>query len=244
MPAPPALTAVPHPAARPATPLRALVAVHRDPASPPAVTELASDEPALLVEAAFEAAAADADLPVLAIREAVENLVHARFADAVVSVLDDGRTLRCADHGPGIDDSRLALTPGFSTAGPAERAVIRGVGSGLPLAARAMADAGGELRLEPNLGRGLVVTLAGPPRDPGGAELGPTSGLEGAQALLALLLELGPSTVVTLAGELDRPVPSCGRALALLEQRGLVTRDRNGARNLTEAGAAAVSTLF
>jgi anti-sigma regulatory factor (Ser/Thr protein kinase) len=244
MPAPPLLTAVPHHEHRSAAPLRTLVAVHGDPSAPPAVIELAADEPALLIEAVFETAAAESDLPVLAVREAVENLVHAGFADAVVSVLDQGRTLRLADHGPGVRDVALALTPGFSTAGAAERAVIRGVGSGLPLAARAMSDAGGELRIEPNLGGGLVVTLAGPPKDPGGSDLGPTAGLEGAQALLALLLELGPSGVVTLADELDRSVSSCGRALALLEQRGLVARERDGARSLTEAGARAVSTLF
>ncbi len=146
MPAPPLLTAVPHHEHRSAAALRTLVAVHGDPAAPPAVTELVADEAALLIEAVFEAAAADSDLPVLAVREAVENLVHAGFADAVVSVLDRGRTLRLADHGPGVEDVTLALTPGFSTAGAAERAVIRGVGSGLPLAARAMSDAGGELR--------------------------------------------------------------------------------------------------
>jgi hypothetical protein len=244
MPAPPALTAVPRPQPESEAPVGVLLAVHADPTEPPSVREVAAEDPAEVVERVFEAAAADSDLPVVAVREVVENLVHARFTDGVLSILDGGRTLRCADHGPGIDDVARALTPGFSTAGAAERRVIRGVGSGLPLAAHAMAGVGGELRVEPNLGGGVVVTLIGPPADPGGVELGPTAGLDGAQALLALLLEIGPADVVAIARELDRSLPGCGRDLALLEQRGLVARSRDGLRSLTEAGEAAVSTLF
>jgi hypothetical protein len=238
MPAPPALTAVPTPRPERETLPGVLVAVHGDPSEPPLVREILADDPAEVVERAFEAAAADADLPVVAVREVIENLVHARFTDGVLSILDGGRTLRCAE------DDAPAPAPGFSTAGPAERRVIRGVGSGLPLAASAMSSAGGELRVEPNLGGGTMVTLLGPPADPGGVELGPTAGLHGAQALLALLLEIGPADAVTIARELDRGLPGCGRDLALLEQRGLVERSRDGRRSLTEAGEAAVATLF
>jgi hypothetical protein len=215
------------------------------------VRELRADDPAELVEAAFTAAAEVSLVPPLAVREVVENLIHAGFADALVTVLDEGRTVRVSDTGPGIADRHRALLPGFSTAGAGERSVIRGVGCGLPLAAAVLAERGGRLEIAENLGGGAVVTLelpepaGGPARTaPPAAPAAPEGPDEGARMALALLLELGSAGPERLAGELGLPLAECGRELVLLEHRGLVAREPGGARTLTEAGRALVATLF
>jgi hypothetical protein len=221
------------------------IAVHRDPAQPPDVRELRADDPAALVEAAFTVAADASRVPPLAVREVVENLIHAGFADALISVLRDGRTVRVSDTGPGIADRERALQPGFSTAGSEERGVIRGVGCGLPLAAAVLAEHGGRLEIAENLGGGAVVTLELPEPAGGGApSAAPEVPGEGARMTLALLLELGSAGPERLAGELGVPLAECGRELVLLEHRGLVAREPGGARSLTEAGRALVATLF
>jgi hypothetical protein len=115
------------------------------------------------------------------------------------------------------------------------------VGCGLPLAADLIAAEGGRLELADNLGGGTVATLAAPgeTRPPA-----PPALSESARALLALLLELGPATCAGLACELRISPGECGRELALLEHRGLVSRDEDGGRALTEPGTALVETLF
>jgi hypothetical protein len=175
------------------------------------------------------------------VREIVENLVHAGFRDAVVSVLDAGHTVRVSDHGPGIPDPERALQPGFSGAGHEARAIVRGVGGGLPLADALMREAGGSLEIADNLAGGAAVTLAGP--RPEGVPLEPVCS-ETARVILALLLEVGAATPSRLADELGRSRSECGRELTLLQHRGLVAREPGGGRRLTEPGAALVATLF
>ncbi len=99
-------------------------------------------------------------VPFVVIREAVENLVHAEFADAVVTVLPDGNTVRVSDRGPGIADREHAFLPGFTTASKAMRRFIKGVGSGLPIMRESLAAMGGWITIEDNLGRGAVVTIS------------------------------------------------------------------------------------
>ena len=43
-------------------------------------------------------------IPYTLIREVSENFIHARFKEIVVSILDDGNTIRFADQGPGIQE--------------------------------------------------------------------------------------------------------------------------------------------
>lgn len=219
----------------------ASIAVYGAPGVPPAVhTILASETPELL-EALFEGTLDRAALPPLAVREIVENLVHAEFRGALVSILDGGHTVRVSDAGPGISDPELALRPGYTTAGPAARRLIRGVGSGLATARALMGDAGGSLEICSNLGRGAAVTLTvggGPVLDAGAVLSSRT------RAVLTLLLELEIGAVADLAAELGIPLSCCGRELAELEQRGLVSRGESGARSLTEAGRDLVATLF
>ncbi|MGE5588837.1 MAG: ATP-binding protein [Clostridia bacterium] len=99
-------------------------------------------------------------LPYVAIKEIVENLLHADFQDAVISILPDGNTIRVSDQGPGIIEKEKAFLPGFTTATTEMRKIIRGVGSGLPIVRDSMRAIGGSVSIEDNLKRGCVVTLS------------------------------------------------------------------------------------
>ncbi len=182
--------------------------------------------------------------PPLALREIIENLIHADFTDALVTVLDGGRTVRVSDRGRGIADPRRAMEPGYTTANAAIRSVVRGAGSGLALSAGLAAAEGGTLDIQDNLGGGCVVTITveGPaaPDDPAFSAL-PSAAQ---RSLLALLLEMAPAHPEAMARELGLPLGVVGRELVLMEHRGLVARFADGGRVLTERGAAIVATLF
>lgn len=219
----------------------ARVAVYAGPDEPPAITMVHADEAIEAIEQLCEVVERHSPLPAPAVREVVENLIHAGFADALVSIIDGGRTVRVSDHGPGIADPGVALQPGFSSAGPAERRVVRGVGGGLPLAERMIHGAGGRLEIAGNLGGGAAVTLALPA---GPEPAGDAGCSETARMIMALLLEMGAARADRLARELGRDRGECGRELALLQHRGLVARDTSGAHVLTETGSALLATLF
>ncbi|HHW13544.1 MAG TPA: hypothetical protein GXX28_01250 [Firmicutes bacterium] len=142
----------------------ARLAVYPPDGGPPRVAVLADQNCRILLDLLSTHALAaseqrGANLPAQAVREVVDNLVHASLRDAVVSVLPDGAVV-VADHGPGIPDKEAALRPGFTAAPPALRRWIRGVGAGLPLARQALAAVGATLRLDDNLGGGTVVLLS------------------------------------------------------------------------------------
>lgn len=220
------------------------IAVHRAALEPPAVTEVRDIAPAPIIEAVFSKVAQMSSVPPLALREIIENLIHADFQDALITVLDAGRTVRVSDRGPGIDDPRRAMEPGYSTADEHVRQVVRGSGSGLPLASGLVAAEGGLLRLEDNLGGGCVVTItvdAPPAPEP---PEGPGHPNDVQRSLLALLLEMAPAHPETMARELGLPLGAVGRELVLLEHRGLIARFSDGGRVLTERGATTVATLF
>lgn len=220
------------------------VAVHHAALEPPAVTEIRDIAPAAVIESTFSLVAQESSVPPLALREVVENLIHADFRDALVTVLDAGRTVRVSDRGPGIADPRRALEPGYTSADESARAVVRGCGSGLALASGLVAAAGGLLEIEENLGGGAVVTITvdGPPAHEPGAGPGLPNGVQ--RSLLALLLEMAPAHPETVARELGLPLGEVGRELVVLEHHGLVVRFADGGRVLTERGAAIVATLF
>jgi anti-sigma regulatory factor (Ser/Thr protein kinase) len=220
------------------------VAVHRAALEPPLITEIRDIEPAAIIESTFACVAQASSVPPLALREIIENLIHAGFTDALVTVLDAGRTVRVSDRGPGINDPRRAMEPGYTTANEHIRSVVRGAGSGLALAQGLVAAEGGTLDIHDNLGGGCVVTImvegAAAPDDTGGA--GQPSDAQ--RRLLALLLEMAPAHPESMARELELPLGVVGRELVLLEHRGLVARFADGGRVLTERGAAIVATLF
>lgn len=220
------------------------VAVHRAALEPPAIIEIRDITAAAIIESTFSHVAQMSSVPPLALREVIENLIHADFRDALVTVLDAGRTVRVADRGPGITDPHRAMEPGYTTADERIRSVVRGAGSGLALASGLVAAEGGLLEIEGNLDGGSVVTITveGPPA-PGSADEGATPS-DVQRRLLALLLEMAPAHPETMSRELVLPLGAVGRELVLLEHRGLVARFADGGRVLTERGAAIVATLF
>lgn len=145
----------------------ARLAIYRGSDSLPQVMVLAADDCLSLIDSLCKRTVHAAQerggvIPLLALREIVENLLHASFRDVVVSVLADGSVL-VSDHGPGIPDKTRAMRPGFTTATASMRRYIRGVGSGLIVAQEAIVAIGGTLLIEDNLGGGTVVSLLAPP---------------------------------------------------------------------------------
>lgn len=182
-------------------------------------------------------------VPFTVIKEVVENLVHARFNEVIIAIFEDGNTIRIADQGPGINDKEKAFLPGFSTASAAMKKVIRGVGSGLPLAKEALSLVGGAILLEDNLRGGTVVTLKVPPK----IEETPTKQPSGERELsvsltgrqkrvVALVVELGLVGPSRVAEELKISPSSAYRDLLSLEKAGLVQTDAQGKRSLTAEG--------
>ena len=152
------------PAGAEAIPSRARVAVYDGAGAAPRVEEVGSRSVGEYIEAlasrVYELARErGGDIPYTVIREVSENLIHADFAEPVVSILDDGATVRFADQGPGIADKAHAVLPGFTTACSRMKCHIRGVGSGLPIVKDYLSISGGDLLIEDNLGCGAVVTV-------------------------------------------------------------------------------------
>jgi DNA-binding CsgD family transcriptional regulator len=188
-------------------------------------------------------------IPFVVIREVVENLIHAYFRNAVITILDNGNTIRISDQGPGIRDKQRALQPGFTTATREMRRYIRGVGSGLPVAKEQLAFLGGTLGIEDNLDRGTVITLSlSRPPAPSG-EPPPRRGarpeLTSRQKKVLLLIgELGAAGPTTIAKELDISHSTAYRDLRALERLKLVQDKGSGKRTLTEEGIIYLDEVF
>ncbi len=179
-------------------------------------------------------------VPYMVLREVIENLIHAWFSDVVITILDDGNTIRIADRGPGITDKQKAVRPGFSTAGPDVKRYIKGVGSGLPIAQESLSLMQGILDIEDNLDQGTVVTLSLPSTHEPTA---PTTNAASRPALperqlkiLFLLLELGPSGPSRIGRELAISASTSYRDLVALESLGLVGSTTEGRRSITKEG--------
>lgn len=233
------------------------IAVYDEPGSPPLVISL--DEELLtpehwpqLIEAmtsrAFELARERGGrLPAQVFRELIENLVHASFQGAVVTILDQGNTLRVTDSGPGIPDKQAALQPGFTSAEANAKRFIRGVGSGLSLVQDIVSRLGGTLLVEDNLGHGTVVTVSLPPENkiPLATSVAPSYNLPQRQLkVLLLVVELAPAGPTRIAQELGVSASTAYRDLAALEEAGLISSDEVGRRSVTEAGMAYLSALL
>ncbi len=144
---------------------RARVAVYDAAAAAPRVVEIEPAEPETFIEAIAAtvhglASEQGGAIPYTVIREVSENLIHAGFAEPVISILDRGATVRFADQGPGIPDKAKAQLPGFTTATAHMKRYIRGVGSGLPIVKDFLSVSGGSIELDDNLGSGAVVTIS------------------------------------------------------------------------------------
>lgn len=99
-------------------------------------------------------------IPYTVIREVTENFIHANFNEPVVSIFDQGNTIRFADQGPGIKDKERAQEPGFTSASEPMKKYIRGVGSGLPLVKEVLGFSHGTIKIEDNINQGSVVTIS------------------------------------------------------------------------------------
>jgi hypothetical protein len=195
-------------------------------------------------------------IPYVVIREIVENLIHALFKDAVVTVMDDGNTIRISDSGPGIRDKERAFQPGFTTATKEMRRLIKGVGSGLPVAREQLTFLGGAISIEDNLERGTVVTLrvgpgrATPSPAPTPAAAQPPSVprqprvTDRQRKVLLLIAELGSAGPSAIAKELGVSISTAHRELGALEETQLVAPRGTGKRTLTEEGIAYLDTVF
>ena len=199
-------------------------------------------------------------VPEEAVREALENLVHAEYRGVVVSILDGGNTVRISDRGPGIRHKDRAVEFGFSGASPEALEEIRGVGAGLGIARMAVERAGGTLIVEDNIGGGAVVTISVPVDDKGAnrgksilGEATPTRKYPDAvprmniserqqKALITVLEcgEVGPSTV---ADRLEISVSTAYRDLSVLEEHGLVSTDESGKRVISPLGRDLVEAI-
>lgn len=98
-------------------------------------------------------------IPYTVIREVSENFIHAQFTEIVVSILDNGNTIRFADQGPGISQKDKAQLPGFTSAIEPMKSYIRGVGSGLPIVKEYLDFSNGTITIEDNLQSGAVITI-------------------------------------------------------------------------------------
>lgn len=187
-------------------------------------------------------------VPYTIIREVAENLIHAGFREVVVTILDDGNTVRFADQGPGILDKEKAFLPGFSTATAEMKEIIRGVGSGLPIVRETLTFAGGTVDIDDNLGVGTVVTLRVAPKPvapeaPSLPEETPRL-TDRQKQVLSLILELGSAGPSVISRELNVGVATAYRDLAVLEESGLIEGDETGKRTLTEYGVACLEQVL
>jgi len=230
------------------------LAIYDSPLTAPRVVSLGGEDfETLIGELAAQAYNYSHDrggrIPFVVIREVVENLIHAYFRDAVITILDNGDTIRVSDQGPGIRDKQRALQPGFTTATREMRRFIRGVGSGLPVAKEQLAFLGGTLGIEDNLDRGTVVTLslARPPATASGAAPRRSSrpDLTSRQKKILLLIgELGAVGPTTIAKELDISHSTAYRELRALATQKLVQSKGSGRRTLTEDGIIYLGEVF
>lgn len=235
----------------------ALIAVYDSLTAPPRVESVAGDSARDLIDGlttrVYQVShEVGGQAPYMVIREIVENFIHAGFDEVVVSVLDGGQTLRFADQGPGIPDKERAFLPGFTTASSEMKCVIRGVGSGLPVARECLTFSGGTIEVDDNLGGGTVVTLRmTSPRPKVGVQITPLvddfelpSLTTRQKQVLSLAMELGSVGPTVVARELGVGLSTAFRDLEHLTTQGLITADNAGKRVLTDRGIQCLDALF
>ena len=191
-------------------------------------------------------------VPEEALRELIENLIHAEFKGVVISVLEEGNVVRISDKGPGIEDKERAFEFGFSGAAPEVVQEIRGIGAGLGIARAAAEKAGGTVIIEDNLGGGTVATVSvGEDTHSPNVEKPALSSVpqkkypdavpkmnisERQQKVLITVLECGEVGPSTVAEKLEISVSTAYRDLSVLEEHGLIVGTESGKRETTPLG--------
>src|ERR687890_768887 len=199
-------------------------------------------------------------VPEEAVRELIENLIHAEFKGVVVSVLEEGNVVRVSDKGPGIERKERAFEFGFSGATSEAVREIRGVGAGLGIARAATEQAGGTVSVEDNIGGGTVATISvgeaveekevgKPPVRPviqrKYPDAVPKMNLsERQEKVLITVLECGEVGPSTVAEKLEISVSTAYRDLSVLEEHGLVAGDESGKRIITPLGRDLVEAII
>ncbi len=205
--------------------------------------------------------AAGGRVPVEAVREVVENLIHAGYKGVVISVLDGGNVVRVSDRGPGIVRKDRAFEFGFSGAAPEAVGTIRGVGAGLGIARAAAEKVGGTVTIEDNIGGGTVATISVGETEKKPEEAAPPSVApppqrrypdavprmnisERQQKVLITVLESGEVGPSTVAERLEISVSTAYRDLSVLEEHGLVAGAESGKRQITPLGRDLVEAII
>lgn len=184
-------------------------------------------------------------VPFTVIQEIIENLIHAYFRDVVVTILDGGQTIRVSDHGPGVVDKDRAFEPGFTTATASQRTIIRGVGSGLPIASESLQFLRGVISVDDNLGGGAVFTIRLPQQPVAEPPAPPAPRLTTRQKkILVLLMELGSAGPRAIGRELGVAASTVYRELGLLEEMGLIHSRGDGKRALREEGLRLLDSIL
>ena len=195
-------------------------------------------------------------VPEESVREVVENLMHADYRGAVVSVLDDGNVVRVSDKGPGVQHKDRAMEFGFSGATPEALRGIRGVGAGLGMARAAAEKVGGTVTIEDNIGGGTVATISVVGEGANRKEEEPVQPArrypdgvprmnisERQQKVLITVLECGEVGPSTVAERLEISVSTAYRDLSVLEEHGLVVTDESGKRVISLLGKDVVEAI-
>ena len=228
------------------------IAIYDTLTSPPRVIAIEEEDlPALIASLAEKTyhycREQGGQVPYSVLQELIENLLHAWFRDVVITILDNGQTIRISDHGPGVDDKDRAFQPGFTTATAFQRQIIRGVGSGLPLARESLQFLRGILTVEDNLGGGAVFTIKMPATAEGRpAPVGaPAIKLTTRQTkVLVLLMELGSAGPTAIAKELGSSPATVFRELVVLQDMGLIHSLGDGKRALREEGLRLLESIL
>lgn len=233
----------------------ARVALYDDLKSAPRITEIQPATTNEYIESLTttiyeQAKLAGGKVPYTLIREVSENFIHAQFQEIVVSILDDGNTIRFADQGPGIQEKEKAQKPGFSSAIEPMKKYIRGVGSGFPIVKDYLDDREGSIVIEDNLVSGAVVTISlekkattpeqVPPlpkpktQRPAVIPQIPLSDRE--KSFLMVLMREGELGITELSELTETPVSTTYNTLKKLEEAGLAEKSSGKKRWLTELG--------
>lgn len=158
----------------------ARIAVYDDLRSAPRIVEIPPAETGAFIENLAstiynQARTSGGSIPYTVVREVSENFIHARFREIIVSIMDNGNTIRFADQGPGIISKDKAQLPGFSSAVEPMKHYIRGVGSGLPIVKDYLDISHGSITIEDNLNCGSVITISLENEPSSAATIAPTT---------------------------------------------------------------------
>lgn len=219
------------------------IALYDDMKSAPRIIEIEPDETAKYIENLSsktyeQAKMAGGSIPYTVIREVAENFIHAQFSEIVISILNDGNTIRFSDQGPGIPEKDKAQLPGFTSALEPMKKYIRGVGSGLPIVKDYLDFSNGTISIEDNLISGAVITISltkEEEKQPDLSALIPPLNQREKNFLLCFLKE-GALGVTDLVNLTNTPQSSTFVTLSKLEEYGLIERTLGQKRILTDLG--------